>query len=202
MVSTRFVRAGLAGLCLLAAGCRITPVVPEGPVAAVARQALAAFVLEGRLSIVNGDESVQCAVEWLHAPDAEHWTVLGPFGQIVAQLSASAAGAELMLADGGRWQAASMDELLPAVLPELTDAGFPTERLADWVQAAPGGNAEVRQLDPWGRPQRVIDRGWRIEYTAYASSAPDAAPRRIDIDRGDFRLRLVIDNLESLERSP
>jgi len=65
--------------------------------------------------------------------------------------------------------------------------------LAAWTQAAPPPEAEVRERDAQGRPQRVIDRGWIVEYLDYRDDSPAAMPRRLDISRGDTRLRLVID---------
>ena len=46
---------------------------------------------------------------------------------------------------------------------------------------------------PRGRPRSVIDQGWTIDYTDYTDEAPDALPRKIDVQRGDTRLRLIVD---------
>jgi outer membrane lipoprotein LolB len=53
--------------------------------------------------------------------------------------------------------------------------------------------AEVRELDPSGRLRRVVDQGWTIEYIEYAGDGPDAPPRKIDVHRGETRLRLIVD---------
>jgi outer membrane lipoprotein LolB len=66
------------------------------------------------------------------------------------------------------------------------------------VQAAPDADAEVRDLDPAGRPQRVIDQGWRIDYLGYADDTAAAAAARLDISRGDARVRLIIDSWTTL----
>ena len=60
----------------------------------------------------------------------------------------------------------------------------------------PGDSADCRPVSQLGQPgrlRRVVDRGWTIEYPEYAGDAPDALPRRIDIHRGDTRLRLIVD---------
>ncbi|MER2551737.1 MAG: outer membrane lipoprotein LolB, partial [Thauera sp.] len=70
----------------------------------------------------------------------------------------------------------------------------PAPRLPRWVQAAPDADAEVRTRDSSGRPQLVIDQGWRIDYLGYADDTAAALPQRLDISRGDARLRLIIDS--------
>ena len=74
----------------------------------------------------------------------------------------------------------------------------PVASLGRWVQAAPDAAAEVRNRDSAGRPALVIDQGWRIEYLAYLSTAADSPPARLDISRGDARIRLVIDSWTTL----
>jgi outer membrane lipoprotein LolB len=180
-------------LCLLAA-CRV---VPTPNVEAVARPELPSFALESRIAVSDGEHAVNAKLEWGHTRDGNQWTLLSPFGQIAAHLEDGPMGANLQLADGKRWHAANAAELIPALFPELASAGLPPERLALWVQAAPGETAEVRELDAVGRPALVIDRGWRIEYFAYLSDSPAAMPQRLDISRGEFRLRLVIDSWQT-----
>lgn len=180
--------AALLGAAVLAAGCA-TPALNPAPPAA-RRTPLDAFALEGRLSASDGERAASGRLEWRHHDHRDDWTVLSPLGQIVAQLERTAAGALLRTADGGRYEAASADELLPRILG--VDA--PVARLPGWVQAAPGPDAEIRQRDAAGRPALVIDAGWRIEYPDYASDEPAAPPRRIDLSRGDARLRLIIDS--------
>ena len=64
--------------------------------------------------------------------------------------------------------------------------------------AAPAADAEVRDLDTAGRPQQVFDQGWRIDYTGYADDTAAALPRRLEISRGDARVRLIIDSWTAL----
>jgi outer membrane lipoprotein LolB len=186
-----------SALCLLAA-CRMLPT-PD--VVAVTRTEQPTFALESRIAVSDGEHAANAGLEWRHSRDGNQWTVLSPFGQIVARLNDSPTGAELQLADGKRWHAADAAELLPALLPELANAGLPHERLTHWVQAAPHADAEVRELDDLGRPALVIDRGWRIEYFAYMSDSPAALPQRLNISRGEFRLRLMIDAWQTPQMS-
>ncbi len=177
-----------AGACCVLAAC--APLPPKGDTAAASRRALPAFVLEGRLSASDGEQAATGRVEWQHTPGADSLTLITPLGQIAAQLDSDAGGARLVSADGRRIDAASADLLLPQVL----GIEVPVARLALWVQAAPDDSAEVRLRDAHGRPALLVDHGWRIDYQHYADDSPQALPARLDISRGDARLRLVIDS--------
>jgi outer membrane lipoprotein LolB len=50
------------------------------------------------------------------------------------------------------------------------------------------------QPRPLGRPLQLVDQGWTIDYLEYAGEAPDSPPRKIDVQRGDTRLRLIVDS--------
>lgn len=181
----RLFAAALAAV-LVAACAPLAPVVaPPG----ASRNLLAAFELEGRMSASDGQRAANGRIEWQHARDADTWTVLSPLGQTAARLESNAAGARLTDANGGQLDAADADTLLPQVL----GIAVPVARLTRWVQAAPGTDADVRSVDALGRPLLVIDQGWRIDYLDYAAPTGDALPARLDISRGDARIRLVID---------
>jgi outer membrane lipoprotein LolB len=182
-------RRGLAGtaVALLFAAC--APLPPATSYGLAARQAVAAFELEGRISATDGSRGASGRIDWQHDPVADRWTVYSPLGQIAARLERNPVGARLLGADGSVVEATSAEELLPQVI----GVEVPVARLAHWVQAAPAEGAEVRHVDGAGRPTLVIDQGWRIDYPAYAGDGADAPPARLDISRGDARIRLLID---------
>lgn len=74
----------------------------------------------------------------------------------------------------------------------------PLDGVVAWVQAAPRDRAVVREVDERGRPLRMVDAGWVVEYLEYAGDGPLDRPRRLEISQGDARLRLVIDDWRSL----
>ncbi len=182
--------AAAAALCVALLGACATPGARDIPHAdAAQRQPATSFELEGRLSATDGQRAANGRLSWQHNGTGDRWTVFSPLGQIVAQLDRDPAGALLSTADGRRYRAASADQLLP----ELLGVDAPVDLLPRWVQATPGEGAEVRQRDALGRPTLLIEAGWRVEYPEYAAEDSAAAPRRIDLSRGDARLRLIID---------
>ena len=185
-------RAALLGLALF--GLSACAPLPTAPATLVTRAFAPRFELQGRISATDGQQAASGRIEWQHAPTHESFTLYTPLGQVAAQLDADPAGAQLQTADGQLLMADSVQTLLPRVL----GIEVPATRLSRWVQAAPNDDAEVRQLDAAGRPALVIDQGWRIDYLDYLDDARDALPARLDISRGDARIRLVIDAWTSL----
>lgn len=187
----RTLLAGTVAALVLAA---CAPIAPREAAGAAPRALMPAFLLDGRMSATDGRQAASGRVEWEHATHTDRLTLLSPLGQIVARLDSGPDGARLTSADGTQRDAPSAD----ALLPEVLGIEVPSARLPRWVQGAPDIDADVRQRDAAGRPQLVIDQGWRIDYLAYADEHPAALPARLDISRGDARIRLIIDSWTAL----
>lgn len=177
----------LAVAVTLLAGCATPPLQQSQP--AAERSLVAAFTLEGRIAASDGSRNANGSLVWEHAPSRDEWSALSPMGQIVARLSADAGGALLETQDGQRRVAADIDGLLP----ELVGVQLPVEALRYWVQAVPRRGARILALDPAGRPARISDAGWIIDYARYADDTPGAHPARLDAQWGETRIRLLID---------
>ncbi len=187
-----FLAAFIATAALGLSAC--APLSATAPALIAARPYAPAFELQGRISASDGQQAASGRIEWTHDHGTDRFTLLTPLGQIAAQLDATVVGAQLQTADGQMLTADSAEALLPRVL----GVDVPVARLGRWVQAAPDADAEVRNHDSVGRPALVIDQGWRIEYADYSTDAADAPPVRLDISRGDARIRLVIDSWTTL----
>lgn len=189
--SSPFAGQGLVAVVLMLvfalSGCALQPAGPDR-IAAV-RPAATAFELEGRLSATDGDRAANGRIHWLHSSSRDEWTVYSPLGQIVAHLVSTPFGAVLHTADGRRMTAADTGSLLPQIL----GVSAPVEGLPHWVQASARRGASILDLDDRGRPSRISDQGWLIDYPEYSGPDPQAPPRRVDAHWGDTRIRLVID---------
>ena len=170
------------------AGCAAPAIVPAPELRALAP--LPRFALEGRLQVRDGERSAAVGVDWQHDEARDEWLFTGPLGQGLARMEADGAGARMQLSDGRRSEAASAGELAEGLL----GVSAPFEALPRWVTARPAATAQVRRLDALGRPLQLVDQGWTIDYLEYAGEAPDSPPRKIDAQRGDTRLRLIVDS--------
>jgi outer membrane lipoprotein LolB len=182
-------RAWLAtAILVLLSAC--ATIVPPTATDVATRDTVAEFMLEGRISATDGESAASGRLEWAHTAGTDTWLLFSPLGQIVAQLVATDAGASLRTADGQTVFGSSAE----AMLPELLAVPAPVDGLVHWVQAVPRPGARVLSIDGIGRPTRISDTGWIIDYPEYATDSPAAMPRRIDARWGEARIRLVIDS--------
>ncbi|MBT9497410.1 lipoprotein insertase outer membrane protein LolB [Zoogloea sp.] len=176
-------------LALGVLGCAAPDVRPPDALQLASRAEMSRFQLEGRLQVRDGERTAAVGVDWQHEVGHDDWLFTGPLGQGLARIEADAAGARMTLADGQRVEAASAAELAETAL----GVNAPFAQLPLWITARLRDGAEVRELDPVGRLRRVVDQGWTIDYIEYAGSGPADLPRKIDVQRGDTRLRLIVD---------
>ncbi len=181
----------LAAAALLAfiAGCASLPP-PDDGAAVASRPQAARFELAGRIAASDGERSANGPLHWQHdGAEQDVWTLSSPLGQIVARVVRTPSGAWLETSRNERHEADDVQTLIS----HLLGVQAPASSLPYWVQAIPAPGARVLQRDAFGRPTRITDQGWLIDYVRYQSDAADAAPRRIDAQWADNRLRLVID---------
>jgi outer membrane lipoprotein LolB len=172
------------------AGCATPAAVPAPALALRVLPPLTQFGLEGRLQVRDAERSAAVGIDWQHGPARDEWLFTGPLGQGLARIEADGAGARMLLSDGRRSEAATAGELAESLL----GVSAPFDALPRWVTARPAATAQVRSLDPLGRPLQLVDQGWTIDYLEYAGEAPDSPPRKVDVQRGDTRLRLIVDS--------
>ncbi len=188
--------AAALGAILLLAGCASPPLASHGE-AIPARDALDAFAIEGRFTLRQQQTSYSGRLSWRHAADAtpsgesDEVLLASPFGHGIAQITAGAVGAQLSTRDGKVYTANDSEQLTRDVL----GYPLPLAQLADWLRAR--GHGEFSR-DAAGRPLRLLDADWRIDYE-YDSDDAQALPARLFAQRADgVELRLRIDEWSTL----
>lgn len=81
-----------------------------------------------------------------------------------------------------------------ALVSELLGWEFPLEGLRFWVIGLPApGTAAQISVDEQGHLIDLTQSGWRLAYTAYQQTSGPDLPRRIILDNGDNKIKVVID---------
>lgn len=174
---------------LLLAGCAATPRLPLP-----ARQALQDFALEARfaLRVSRPGQAVQSSggrLSWAHKNAGDRILLANPLGIGLAEIEVTPALASLRTADGRRLESADAD----ALMEEISGQRLPVRRLPAWLLGKADGLGEAPQLDAFGRPARLREAGWQIEY-AYDDEQAGALPSRLTlIGEGGVELRLRIE---------
>lgn len=156
-----------------------------------------AWRLTGRISVHYGEEGWHAGLVWRHSPETFDLRLQGPLGQGALLLQGDGDSVELRDASGQRDRAGDAETLMQQHLGwEL-----PVSGLRYWVrgEAQPGPPAQW-QRDAEGKPEQLIQSGWRIDYSRYrAAPGGGSLPGRVDFQRPDLQARLIIDRWEVID---
>lgn len=176
----------LAGSLLLA-GCAVVPgLQPE-------RERIGDFALEARfaLRVAQADHPVQSSggrLSWEHRGEQDRLLLANPIGIGLAEIDMRPGRSTLRLANGDTRESTEPESLIE----EVTGQRLPVGRLAAWLLGRAGISGKLTH-DPLGRPSRLDEAGWRIDY-AYELDTPSAPPARLTlIDGQGIELKLRIE---------
>jgi outer membrane lipoprotein LolB len=197
--------AALVAVALLAGCAGMTPrtAPPLAIDTAAAAQAQAARVqwlqahrdwtLEGRVAIRRADKGGSGRIDWRQRGDDFEVSLSAPVTRQSWRLTGNGQSVVLDGLDGGPRRGADAGQLLL----DATGWEIPVQALADWIrgQAAPDLAVTDIRYDADGHLAALTQGGWRIAYTAWQPEAGQvpALPTRIEAERGDSRVRLIVD---------
>jgi outer membrane lipoprotein LolB len=175
-------------LALALAGCAS---VPPSPPAIAVTPVPANWILQARIGILNGEQSVSGQIRWQHRVDGDDLMVISPLGQGVARIVRDAQGVALEVPNQPTRWARDADSLTQ----EALGYALPVAGLAWWVQALPDPARPFEAArDAAGRLARLKQDGWTINYLQYTA---DARPRKLVVTREALEIRLVADSWQA-----
>ena len=149
------------------------------------------WLLNGRIAIINGQESWHLSMDWQRHSDKYILDLSGPFGAGHAQLTGTAEGVILVDSDENYFYADTPDRLLQ----EVTGLRIPVKSLLYWMRGLPNWNAtkEKQQLDNFGRLALLQQDGWRVRFKKYIDVDKHELPQKIFIDGFDLKVKIFVD---------
>ena len=180
-------RIGALLACGLLVACASAP-----PGLQVPRDEISNFALEARfaLRVSLPDEPPESSggrLEWEHGNGNDRILISSPLGVGVAEIDVGPARGRLRTADGQLRESADAD----ALMEEVTGQRLPVRQLPGWLLGRGGAVANVSS-DRAGRPARLVDAGWQIDFS-YPDDNPGALPTLVSLRRGneiEIRLRI------------
>ncbi len=155
------------------------------------------WTFQGRVAVNKGRNGGNGRIDWqqqarqyvieLSAPvTRQSWTLTG---------DSHHEGGRLDGVEGGPREGEDAQQLLL----EATGWDIPVNQLPDWVRGLVADDAAAADLverDGEGRPRRVRQMGWEIQYLDWhpAEGGRPVLPRRIEAVSGDAKVRLVVDS--------
>jgi outer membrane lipoprotein LolB len=183
----------------LVSACANLPVGSDGLSFEQRRQRLegvGSWEMRGRLAVATAERGFQGSFRWEQNGDALDLAVRGPIGAGAMQV----AGTPDALTVTSRGDTRVLDDP-ETQLSELMGWWLPVGSLHAWLLGLPDP-AFDSQTEPGldGTLATLEQRLWRVAYESYqlagaaGSDAGVLVPRRIDLEHGDLRLRLTIDD--------
>lgn len=194
-----------AAALLLLAGCATTLPVAELPPAqreaALERQSAREqrlarnrdWSLSGRVALTNNGRGGSGRIDWQQRGDRYSVALAAPITRQSWRLEGGPGMARLEGLEGGT--RIGIDAA--ALLRQATGWEIPVASLASWVRGArdPAAGEATLQFGADGRLARMQQDGWRLEFGEWTSDPALGIelPNRIEAERGQARVRLVVD---------
>jgi outer membrane lipoprotein LolB len=172
----------------LLAGCASAPPAPPAR-----RDNIRDFSLEGRfaLRVTQPGQAVQNSggrLTWIHQNHSDRVLLSSPLGYGLAEIETTPENSRLRTADGKTRESGDPE----ALIEDITGQRLPISHLPAWLLGRSGGKALI-ESDTLGRPVRLSEDGWQVEYS-FEDDSPNALPSRLTLSRnGEIELRLRIE---------
>lgn len=188
----------ILGLAVLGSACVAPPERPLMPgVDWLERremlQEIEEFRMEGRLSLNTGRRGYSGTVSWEQNDDIVDFRFRGPFGFGGFRIHGdpeqlrvkTTAGDELLLRDPER---------------EMTERfgwSLPVHSMRYWILGVPDPALPANEVPAADGPLESMEQGgWLLNYDSYSEAEGLLLPRRMDMERGEVRIRVMTDRWE------
>ena len=150
---------------------------------------IAEWGFAGKISLDDGDQGGSGKLQWNVEPGGSGLDFHGALGRGAWHLQTGPQGAVLTQANGDVQTAPDVNELIQ----NRMGWPIPVNALQWWVRglAAPGP-VEEEKLDNEGRLLRLTQFGWMVNFDRYHSIDDMALPKRLDVTRDNYRVKLAI----------
>lgn len=150
---------------------------------------LDAWQISGKVGIRAPQDSGSGTLFWLQRQDYYDIRLSGPLGRGAARLTGRPGTILLEVANQGRYQAASPEQLLQQQL----GLNLPVSHLLWWIRGLPDPDSKSRLiLDRDSRLAQLSQDGWQVDYLRYAEQDGYWLPERLKLSGHDLQVTLVI----------
>jgi outer membrane lipoprotein LolB len=203
MLMIRFYRSLLlVSTCLVMAltGCQSTPQKAGGAQQDKLLYRVPHWEAEGKIAIQTVNDRQSASFKWTQDNTLYAIHLFGPFGQGTTWLRRTSRGVTLENAKTGVHQADSAE----ALMQEVLGWQVPVTNLQFWLRGLPAKKPRPakQERDSAGFVSRLHQEGWQVSYSRYEHFNGWWLPTRIQAERNDLRLTVVIKHWQLPDAPP
>jgi outer membrane lipoprotein LolB len=152
-------------------------------------QQLSDWELQGRVGIINGKDGGSGSMDWKQHGQVLAFSFRGPFGAGALQVTGDA---------NSLWVRSSRGDDFITTDPEQDFSQrlhipLPVLSMRYWMLGLPDPNAAfIKTVDAKGLLVTLTQRGWHVDYQAYATFSGYALPVRLQIERDPVRIKVAV----------
>lgn len=156
-------------------------------------QSLDSWTAQGKLALRSTDLAESASLNWLQSPTGTTVHLSGPMGFKATTIESN--GRELELRQGdeiSRWDISD-----PEAMARQTGWDLPLQALPYWLKGAPAPGSNFTLVDFDADPsllRTLQQQGWTVHYQQYARFGDITLPTRLQIQRGDTSIKVIIRN--------
>ena len=144
-----------------------------------------AWSFSGRMSVTGENDVVTANIDWKHQFKKEVINLSGSFGLGRTRLILTENSVEIYL-DGNRVRhVGNVDDILSAEL----GIAVPVSALKYWVLGITDPGTDYEEV-----VRGFVQHGWRVSYLQMQANGDYELPRKISVEQGRTKLKLIIDN--------
>ncbi|GIU31032.1 lipoprotein insertase outer membrane protein LolB [Shewanella schlegeliana] len=182
---------------LFVSGCSTT--IPDNlvPVSVNKVQQADAWEMQGKLAVRTPQDKFSTNLYWLHSPDRDELKLTTMLGTTVLSLSNHAGNATLEV-DGKTYTDSDPQRLLTRV----SGWSIPIESLPLWITGQLTVGDKLMAKDAQGRPAKLVNSEqfppWEVDFKSWQEQSGAEVPRLLNLQRGDVRLKLQLNQWQAL----
>jgi outer membrane lipoprotein LolB len=198
---TRLIRLlPLAALVLTA--CSITP--PKGPGKSPDSpqwrqhqqevRSLNQYQTRGAFAYLSDQQKVYARFFWQQfSPERYRLLLTNPLGSTEMDLNVQKNVVQLTDNQGKRYVSDNPEEMIR----KLTGMAIPLNNLRQWMLGLPGEASDFALDDQYRLSKLTYQQGgqtWKVDYQGYSNEVQPTLPNRLELQQGDQRIKLKMDN--------
>lgn len=145
--------------------------------------------LKGRVGLQLRDQSWSFGLDWAQRGNSQYeMQIKNPLtGGLMATVMETGSQVTLKASDGKTYQDTDAERLLAKQLK----MNLPLKNLQYWARGIPSPAVAVDnvKLDAYGRPTRLQQAGWVIDYPSYEGSGAQALPSKMQLEKASDHVK-------------